>query len=704
MGTICIIAEKPSVARELAAIVGADRKGNGYIEGNGYIVTWAIGHLVTLAMPEAYGHGKSGRDTLPLLPDPFLLVVRQVRDGKEYKDDPAAVRQLSAIRNCLNRSEAIIVATDAGREGELIFRYVYSYLNCTKPFKRLWISSLTDKAIREGLSSLRPGCEFDSLYRAGKARSEADWLVGINASRALSISAGRTGYSLGRVQTPTLAIICRRYLENRDFRSVPYWKLEAVTEKDGMKLKAVSVTSYDNRDEALSAVEAILQYGNATGGKGLLSVSRVERKAVRSEPPFLYDLTTLQKEANRKHGFSADTTLSIAQTLYEKKLTTYPRTGSRYISDDVFEEIPDLIRFAGDKFGYKEIADNLLSGNLNRHSVDTSKVTDHHALLITGNTPEGLDADEDKIYRMILSRMLEAFSEPSLKDTVQALSESAGIGFTLKAEAVTSKGWRAVLDEKDENEGSLTGMLPGFQEGEQLAISGLYATGHRTKPMPLFTEATLLGAMENAGKNVEDSEVREAMSGCGIGTPATRASIIETLIIREYIRRDKKTLVPTDKGLAVYEAVKDKQIANAEMTGQWELALSRIEKGELDAETFSKNMREYTGKICGEMLQCGISSAEGQDLLTCPVCRKDTVRTYPKVAKCTDKNCGFKVFREICGKTLSDKDIRSLLSKGRTPVLKGLAGKSGRKFNAAIVLREDGSAAFEFSSQSGNRR
>lgn len=703
MSTICIIAEKPSVARELATIVGADKKENGYIEGNGYIVTWAIGHLVTLAMPEAYGYGKFDKDELPLLPEPFRLVVRQIRNDKEYTDDPAAIRQLTVIKNCFSRSEAIIVATDAGREGELIFRYVYSYLNCNKPFKRLWISSLTDKAIREGLSSLRAGSEFDNLYCAGKARSEADWLVGINASRALSISAGRNGYSLGRVQTPTLSIICKRYLENKKFQSVPYWKLEAVIEKDNMKLKAVSDTNYNSRDKALSAVKAILEDDYATAGKGLLSVSKVERKAVQSEPPLLYDLTTLQKEANRKHGFSADATLSIVQNLYEQKLTTYPRTGSRYISDDIFEQIPDLIKFAGDKFGYKEIADNLLSGNLNNRSVDATKVTDHHALLITGNTPNGLTADENIIYRMILSRMLESFSEASQKDTVQVLLESAGIGFILKAETVTRKGWRGILNEKAEDEEDMTDKLPDFLEGERIIVSELHETEHKTKPKPLFTEATLLGAMQNAGKEVEDGEMRKAMSECGIGTPATRASIIETLIIREYIRRDKKTLVPTDKGLSVYDIVKDKHIANAEMTGQWELALSKIENGEQDVEDFNRNIREYTGKICDEMLQCSISTIDEQNLLACPCCKNNTVRIYPKVAKCTDKECDFKVFRDICGKKLSDKDIQALLSKGKTSVLKGLVGKSGKKFNAAVMLKEDGSTAFEFSNQSSKR-
>lgn len=704
MSTICIIAEKPSVARELANIVKAYKKENGYIEGNGYIVTWAIGHLVTLAMPDAYGSGKFDRNGLPLLPDPFRLAVRQIRDGKEYKDDSAAVRQLSVIKNCFNRSDAIIVATDAGREGELIFRYIYSFLNCTKPFKRLWISSLTDKAIREGLSSLRPGSEFNNLYRAGKARSEADWLVGINASRALSISAGKTGYSLGRVQTPTLSIICKRYLENRNFRSVLYWKLEAVIEKEGTKWKAVSETNYGKRDAAISAVQAILADNGSTDRKGSLSVSKVERKAVSTEPPLLYDLTTLQKEANRKHGFSADTTLSIAQSLYEKKLTTYPRTGSRYIGEDVFEEIPELIHFAEDSFGCKDIANGLLSGTMNRHSVDASKVTDHHALLVTGNTPNGLNADEEKIYRMILSRMLEAFSGASQKDTVQVVLESAGVEFMLKAETVTRKGWRAVLNEKTEDEEDMTDRLPDFAEGEKVMLSELYDTEHKTKPKPLFTEATLLGAMENAGKEVEDGEARKAMSECGIGTPATRASIIETLILREYIRRDRKTLVPTDKGLAVYDIVKDRHIANAKMTGRWELALSKIENGEQDAEVFNRNIREYTGQICTEMLQCGITAVEEQSQLVCPLCKKNTVRIYPKVAKCTDKECGFKIFREVCGKILSEKDIEVLLSKGKTPVLKGLSGKSGKKFNAALVIKEDGTTAFEFSTPSGNRR
>ena len=314
---ICIIAEKPSVARDIARIVEANNRQDGFLEGNGYVVTWAMGHLITLAMPEAYGFAAYKAEDLPIRPNPFQLIVRQVRRDKEFVSDPAALKQLKVIRSCFDKADRIIVATDAGREGELIFRYIYQHLNCHKPFDRLWISSLTDKAIREGLSNLKPGSHYDNLYYSAKARSEADWLMGINASRALSI-ARKGGYSLGRVQTPTLAMVCRRYIENRDFSSVPYWKLSVHTEKEGVSLKAVGYIDYEN--------EALAQTALATlRSQSQLTVESVARKVTHTAPPLLYDLTALQKDANRRHGFSADKTLSIAQSLYEKKITTYPR-------------------------------------------------------------------------------------------------------------------------------------------------------------------------------------------------------------------------------------------------------------------------------------------------------------------------------------------------------------------------------------------
>jgi len=375
----CIIAEKPSVARDIARIVGATSKQDGYMEGSGYLVTWAIGHLIALAMPEAYGFSAYKREDLPIRPDPFQLIVRQVRKDKEYISDPAALKQLKVIRYCFDKANRIIVATDAGREGELIFRYIYQYLDCHKPFDRLWISSLTDKAIREGLSNLKPSSSYDNLYHSAKARSEADWLVGINASRALSI-ARKGGYSLGRVQTPTLAMVCRRYIANRDFSSVLYWKLSILTEKEGMSLKAIGCKDYESEAAAQTAL-ALLR------SQSRLTVESVARKITHTSPPLLYDLTALQKDANRRHGFSADKTLSIAQSLYEKKTTTYPRTGSRYISEDIFEEVPVLLRKIG----------KTLSNPLNRHSVDNAKITDHHAIIPTGETPSGLSTDETTV-------------------------------------------------------------------------------------------------------------------------------------------------------------------------------------------------------------------------------------------------------------------------------------------------------------------
>ena len=315
--TTCIIAEKPSVARDIARIVGANSKQDGYMEGCGYLVTWAMGHLIVLAMPETYGFSAYKAEDLPIRPNPFQLVVRQVRKDKKYVSDPAALKQLKVIRSCFDKADRIIVATDAGREGELIFRYIYQHLNCHKPFDRLWISSLTDKAIREGLSNLKPGIHYDNLYHSAKARSEADWLVGINASRALSI-ARKGGYSLGRVQTPTLAMVCRRYIENRDFSSVPYWKLSVLTEIEGLSLKAIGSADYESEASAQTALAALRSQSQ-------LTVESVVRKVAGTPPPLLYDLTALQKDANKRHGFSADKTLSIAQSLYEKKITTYPR-------------------------------------------------------------------------------------------------------------------------------------------------------------------------------------------------------------------------------------------------------------------------------------------------------------------------------------------------------------------------------------------
>ena len=690
--TTCIIAEKPSVARDIARIVGATSKQDGYMEGCGYVVTWAMGHLIALAMPEAYGFSAYKAEDLPIRPNPFQLVVRQVRKDKEYVSDPAALKQLKVIRSCFDKADRIIVATDAGREGELIFHYIYQHLGCRKPFDRLWISSLTDKAIREGLSNLKPGSHYDNLYYSAKARSEADWLVGINASRALSI-ARKGGYSLGRVQTPTLAMVCRRYIENRDFSSVPYWKLSVLTEKEGVSLKAIGSADYESEALAQTALAALRSQSQ-------LTVETVTRKVTHTAPPLLYDLTALQKDANRRHGFSADKTLSIAQSLYEKKITTYPRTGSRYISEDVFEEVPVLLRKIG----------MLLSNPLNRHSVDNAKVTDHHAIIPTGETPSGLSADETTIYKMVVNRFIEAFSPDSEEERIQVRFTDGTNTFVWKACRQISLGWKAVqkgkeaeADKKEDGDEQILSSLPNLAEGEFLSLVNADITEHKTKPKPLYTEATLLSAMEKAGKEVEDTESKKAMADCGIGTPATRANIIETLILRDYIRRDKKSIIPTEKGLAVYEIVKDKKIANAEMTGSWELALAAIEAGKMPSDKFSQGINSYVGTICEELLSLS-SEQKSYPVYRCPKCGQQSVGIYAKVAKCRHETCGFHVFREVCGILLSEDNIRDLISSGRTPILKGLTSKAGKKFNARLVLKDDYTTIFEFENNKGKQK
>lgn len=690
--TTCIIAEKPSVARDIAHIVGANSKQEGYMEGCGYVVTWAMGHLIALAMPEAYGFSAYKAEDLPIRPNPFQLVVRQVRKDKEYVSDPAALKQLKVIRSCFGKADRIIVATDAGREGELIFRYIYQYLDCKKTFERLWISSLTDKAIREGLSNLKPGIHYDNLYHSAKARSEADWLVGINASRALSI-ARKGGYSLGRVQTPTLAMVCRRYIEYRDFSSVPYWKLSVLTEKAGLSLKAIGSEDYESEALAQTVLTALRSQSQ-------LMVESVARKVTHTSPPLLYDLTALQKDANRRHGFSADKTLSIAQSLYEKKITTYPRTGSRYISEDVFEEVPALLRNIG----------KTLSNPLNRHSVDNAKVTDHHAIIPTGETPLGLSADEATVYQMVVNRFVEAFSPNSEEERMQLRFADGTNTFTWKACRQISLGWKAVqkgkeaeADKKEDDDEQFLSSLPNLSEGEVLPLLNADITEHKTKPKPLYTEATLLSAMENAGKEVEDAESKKAMAACGIGTPATRANIIETLILRDYIRRDKKAIIPTEKGLAVYEIVKDKKITNAEMTGSWELALAAIEAGKMPADKFSQGINSYVNTICEELLSL-TPEQKSYPVYRCPKCGQQSVGIYAKVAKCWHETCGFHVFREVCGILLSEDNIRDLISSGRTPILKGLTSKAGKKFNARLVLGEDYATSFEFENKKGKQR
>ena len=687
-----IIAEKPSVAREIARVVDARKREEGYFTGNGYAVTWAFGHLVQLALPEAYGIKGFNRDALPVIPETFKLVARAEKTEKGSKPDSGVLKQIDIIRRLFEESERIIVATDAGREGELIFRYLYQYIDCHTPFDRLWISSLTDKAIREGLNNLRNGADYDNLYLAARARSEADWLVGINGTQALSLAAGRGTYSVGRVQTPTLAMVCARYWENRRFTPETFWQLHLAVKGEGEDVVKFTSEEKWKDDEAANGL-----YKRIKETCKEIRIVQVERKQKTEEPPLLYDLTTLQKEANSRYGLTAEQTLAIAQKLYEAKLITYPRTSSRYIPDDVFETIPKLL----EKLQRDELLGSYVSrlGTLAHRSVDAGKVTDHHALLTTGLHPIGIYKDELTVYRMIAARMVEAFSAPCIKEVTTVRADvlardgekCCDTAFTVKGSVIRQTGWRGVCGDTDGDT-----ILPDWKEGDVLSLSACSITEGKTKPKPLHTEATLLAAMETAGKEIEDDTLRQAIKDCGIGTPATRAAIIETLLKREYMVRVKKTLVPTEKGLALYSIVKGMDIANVEMTGRWEAELARIERGEKAAADFNAEIEAYTRRITADLLASEKLFRARETTFACPKCGKGSMRFYAKVVKCDNETCALPVFRQVAGKLLSDKEITDLLTEGRTAVLHGFKSKQGKSFDAALAFDEEFRIKFIF--------
>lgn len=698
-----IIAEKPSVAKEIAHIVGADKREEGYMQGNGYYVTWAFGHLVQPAMPETYGMKGFHAENLPVIPDPFVLVPRQVKTENGYKPDAGVLAQIKIIGKLFDSSERIIVATDAGREGELIFRYLYAYLGCRKPFDRLWISSLTDTAIREGLLNLRDGKEYDNLYHAAKARSEADWLVGINGTQALTIAAGRGTYSVGRVQTPTLGMVCERYWEHKRFESKPFWQVHfgVVDADSGNILKFTSANRWTDKATATDIYNKVKDTGSAI-------ITKVATKRKVEKAPLLYDLTTLQKEANTQHGFTAEHTLSIAQKLYEAKFITYPRTSSRYISDDVFATLPKLFKNLENHSEYGEKV-KLLPGSedYSKNSVNAAKVTDHHALLITENAAIGLFKDEKIVYDMILCRMIEAFSADCIKDITSVSAQvDHEVEFGISGSIIRQTGWRALsLKEKNnrqDKEADATDnevkeqVIPNWQEGQHISFSGSTITEGKTKPKPLHTESTLLAAMETAGKEIEDDTMRQAIKDCGIGTPATRAAIIETLLKREYMVRQQKKLVPTEKGLALHSVVKNMAIANVEMTGKWEAELAKIERGEASADGFTHSIEGYTREITAELLGCDRLFSHKDSGCQCPKCKQGIMQFFGKVVRCSNKECGMPVFKQVAGKLLTDADITDLLTKGKTRTLNGFTSRQGKSFSATIAFDENFNTKFVF--------
>ncbi|MDR1056450.1 MAG: topoisomerase C-terminal repeat-containing protein [Prevotellaceae bacterium] len=690
-----VIAEKPSMGKDIARVIGATSGHDGYMEGNSYKVTWAYGHLVELAHKTATN--KWANDPLPLSGD-FIL-----------RPKPDVAKQINVIKTLFSEADEIIVATDAGREGELIFRYLYYYLECKKPFRRLWISSLTNEAIKKGFDELKSGREFDNLYFAAKARSESDWLVGVNATRALTLTVNNGEvFSLGRVQTPTLAVICKRYLDNKNFISEPFWSVFLETEKNGIAFKARYGANFKAKSEAEAIRDSITNLPEVL-------VKTVETKEKKEAPPLLYDLTGLQKAASKKYGITPDVTLKICQSLYENKYLSYPRTGSCYIPDDVFATVPNLIKQCK-MLNITNTNTSFYDTNptFSKNCVNASKVADHHGLLPTDNIPdlEKLAKAECSIYKMVVCRLFEAFHERCIKDVTNVVITAGGYDFNAKGIVIKQAGWREVVklsskereEENEENAASETeeeGVnLPVLLAGENLPNKGIEMKEGKTKPSPLFTDATLLGYMETAGKECVDEHEREAMKDCGIGTPATRDAIISNLLDKLYIIREKKKLIPTEKALEVYNIIKEKAIGSAAMTGNWEKQLLDIQKGSLSYDKFMYDIEEFAKQLTSELstVQVNIKSqkqAMRELMPLCPKCKKQHLRLFEKGIGC-NKECGFVAWRSVAQKKLTDAQLIALIEKEKTPVIKGFTSKTGKQFDARVVLKPDLTTGFEF--------
>ena len=588
MGKILVIAEKPSVARDIAKVLKANQKGDGCLIGENYVVSWAVGHLVTLAEPEDYDekYKKWNFSTLPILPEEMKLkAIQQTRS------------QLKVLHKWMNSAEidSLICATDSGREGELIFRYIYEITNCKKPFERLWISSMTEEAIKEGFATLKDGREYDLLYTSAKCRSEADWLVGMNATRAYTLRYDAL-LSIGRVQTPTLALIVNKQKEIDAFVAEGYFEVQAdFGGYTGMWIDQEEHTRIEKEETAKAIVQKV-------SGKQAV-ITKVEKEEKKTPPPLLYDLTELQRDCNKKFGFSAKKTLDIAQSLYEKrKMITYPRTDSRYLSDDMKGKVHNTLRRLNELEEYQSYTQPL-SGNISftKRIIDNSKVTDHHAIIPTDGKlrVDSLTEEEKKVFSLVAARFLAVFYPYYRYETTKVYAMAEQEQFLSKGTVVLEEGWQAVekalvpatatkKKKKDEEEQK----LPALTEGEQRKIEKAAVQKKKTKPPIPYTESSLLSAMENAGRFVEDEALKEQMKDSGLGTPATRAAIIERLLTVGYIVRKGKNLIPTEKGMKLIEVVPI-EMSSPQTTGKWEKGLSSISKGKMTEERFMASIRRY---------------------------------------------------------------------------------------------------------------
>ena len=695
MGKVLVIAEKPSVARDIAAVLKCGEKGDGFIGGENYIVSWAVGHLVTLCEPDDYDKSlkRWTAGSLPIIPEKMKL--KAVRGSK---------KQLDTLKKLMNAkdTDSIICATDSGREGELIFRYIYEYNKCKKPFKRLWISSMTDAAIKEGFANLRDGKEYDNLYISAKCRSEADWLVGINATRAFTIKYNAL-LSIGRVQTPTLAMIVKRQNEIDNFVPNKYYEVIAdYGDFKGTWTDGKNNTKIDDK----SAAEAIAY---KVDGKNA-AVEEIVKTEKQILPPQLYDLTELQRDCNKIYGFSAKKTLDIAQSLYEKrKMITYPRTDSRYLSDDMIPKIKVILKRLKDAGIFADYASDLIDGEklpVTKRIVDNKKVTDHHAIIPADNyyRKDSLTSDEKKVFGLIAIRFIAAFNRPykytATKITVLCEDEL----FISKGNTVTDEGWKRLYKEVYKNVKDNEQILPDVKKDDTVMVKEAHTIEKETKPPLPYNEATLLTAMENAGKNTDDEQLKEKMKEYGLGTPATRAAIIERLIEVGYIHRKGKALIPDIKGKQLISIVPE-EMRSPVTTGKWEKGLGSIAKGNMQAEKFMASINRYVYYLVGFAAEKSADiqiedtkkrkkrSQRAKSFGKCPICGGDVLENSKAYYCAGWKNgCKFTLWKnslERYGVPMTDKLVKELLTDKTVKKIPVIKAQTGEKCTADIIYNKE---------------
>lgn len=707
---VCI-AEKPSVAREIALVLGANTRKDGYYEGNGYQVTWTFGHFCTLREPDDYRPEwkRWSLYDLPMLPEQY---------GIKLLQNKGVEQQFKIIEKLLAHAEEVINCGDAGQEGEVIQRWVLTEAKYRKPFKRLWISSLTEEAIRQGFAQLRDGSEFDLLYQAGKSRAIGDWLLGLNATRlfTLKYGQGRQTLSIGRVQTPTLAMLVNRHHEIANFVPQPFWELKTVYRDTTF----ASTNGRFQKEEDAQHILAAIQEAE-------LTVTDVETKKGTESPPKLFDLTSLQIECNNKLSLSADETLKTVQSLYEKKVVSYPRVDTVFLPDDIYPKIPGILQGLSN---YRQEVAPLLQSKIRKSKkvFNNNKVTDHHAIIPTGASAGSLNGREADVYDTITRRFLAAFYPDCIVSNTTVLAESAGYTFRVRGKQILEPGWRVLYGAEDikpepsgkegenKEEEETAGVLPHFDKGEHGPHAPLLEK-KMTNPPKEYTEATLLRAMETAGRQVNDQELKEALKENGIGRPSTRAAIIETLYKRQYIRKEKKKIVPSQMGIDLIGVVRNQTLKSAEMTGQWERKLRLIEGGEFKADAFLQELQEFVTSLVQEVkYDKTIVTLEPQPaepepaskgkkkeskagpkttvatltsgLGACPACKQGHILKGSKAYGCSryKEGCHFLIPIVQHGKQLTEKQVQALLSKGKTPLIKGFTDAEGENLDAILTL------------------